>query len=254
MGNRLDLDALLNEQLPLWGVCEHEGSCVIAAAFPYLLPESYYAGRNVSRYAAVRDYHTVCGNRLKQACALLQAAFPEAEFRWYCDNSPLPELALAQQAGLGVRGRHNLLITEPFGSWIFLGEIVTTAPLFRYMPPGGEPPAASLCNHCGSCLRACPTGALSENGFDRERCLSRISQRKGELTPDEAALLRQTHTAWGCDLCQEACPHNRIQARPLPEFLDDPIACVAEDTPLEGRAFAWRGKAVIRRNIRNLDA
>jgi len=240
---------LLAPLLPLWGVCEYEGESVIVAVFPYLLPGEYYAGRNTSRYAVPRDYHEVCGARLESACALLRAAFPGQAFRPHCDSTRLPEVALAVQAGLGARGRHGLLITKEYGSWVFLGGIATSARL----PAVHRPPSPVSCGHCGACARACPAGALGADGFCREKCLSHITQRRGTLTPKEQALLRRAGTAWGCDLCQEACPHNRgARIAPLPEFLLDPIARVTKDTPLAGRAYAWRGEAILRRNVRIL--
>ena len=229
----------LNALLPLWGTCEHEGKTVLSAAFPYLLPEEHYAGRNVSRYAVVRDYHAMCAARLEQACALLEGA------SWHCDSNALPEVELAAKAGLGVRGRHNMLITETYGTWVFLGEIVMRRAAWKAAPAF----QAARCTGCNACARACPTGALGEEGFCREKCLSHITQRKGELTPEEIARMREANTVWGCDLCQEACPHNRgVRIDPLPEFLLDPIAHVAADTPLAGRAYAWRGEGVVKRN------
>jgi len=236
------MHSLLDTLLPLWGICEYEGNSVIAAAFPYLLPEECYAGRNVSRYAVPRDYHGICGARLEKACALLREAFPGEEFRWHCDSSALPEVELAIKAGLGVRGKHNLLITEEYGSWVFLGEIVSSAKL-----TGNCQLSTVNCTQCSACVRACPTGALGEWGFNKAKCLSFITQRKGVLSPEEEALLREAGSVWGCDLCQEACPHNRnAKIAPLPEFLREPIAHVTENTPIEGRAYAWRGEAVVR--------
>ena len=237
---------LLNPLLPLWGTCKHEDKTVIAAVFPYLLPEEHYAGRNIARYAVPRDYHEVCGARLESACALLRAAFPGEEFRWHCDSTALPEVALAEKAGLGIRGKHNLLITKDYGSWVFLGEIVTSAKLTVLCPL-----STVNCTQCNACIKACPTGALNQDGFEKGKCLSCITQRKGALSPEEQALMARTGIAWGCDLCQEACPRNHgAKIEPLQEFLLDPIARVTQDTPLAGRAWAWRGEEVIRRNIR----
>ena len=244
MRDLLDPYASLGDTLPLWGVCGHEGKSVIAAAFPYLLPEEHYAGRNISRYAVPRDYHEICGARLEKACALLRAVFPGEEFQWHCDNNSLPEVALAIKAGLGVCGRQNLLITEKYGTWIFLGEILTSAKLTV-----NRQLSTVNCDNCGACVRACPAGALTETGFDKTKCLSFITQRKGVLSPEETALMRQAGAVWGCDLCQEACPRNRgAKTEPLPEFLADPIAYVTENTPLAGRAYAWR-PGCLSRNI-----
>jgi len=239
---------VLDEFLPLRGTCEYEGGCFIAAAFPYLLPEEYYRGRNVSRYAVVRDYHEICGTRLEQACVRLRELYPGKHFEWHLDYPPLPEVHLAELAGLGHQGRHNMFITPAYGSWVFLGEIKSEVHLQscdRHMPKNS-------CASCAApCVAACPTGALRMDGtFDRTICLSAISQRKGGLTPEEADLIRKTGIAWGCDLCQEACLRNKnIRTAPLAEFLDDPVAHVTTQTPLQGRAYAWRGKAVIHRNL-----
>ena len=257
----------LDRLLPLWAVCafpeggsllrsskamiEHPRS-IIVAAFPYLLPETCYAERNIARFAVVQDYHKICGARLEQACELLRAQYPGEEFAHYCDHSPLPEVALAEQAGLGWRGRHNLLITKKYGSWIVLGEIVTTATL-----PGVSNCQLSTvnCQLCPApCIKACPTGALSDTGYDKTKCLSYLSQRKGALAPAVALHLRRTHSAWGCDLCQEACLRNRnVTIDPLPEFLEGAIPTLTPQTPLEDRAYVWRGREALNRNIFNLN-
>jgi len=256
----------LSPLFPLWGVCEAPGGerHVLSAAFPYRLPEEYYAGRNVARYAVGVDYHAVCGQRLERACALLHAAWPGEEFAWFCDsragNAPaagsprfLPEVELALRAGIGVRGRHNLLITKDYGSWVFLGEIVTTAPL---PVPATRPLPPSPCENCPApCLSACPTGALGAATFAPAKCLSAITQRKGALRPEEEAQLRRAQTAWGCDLCQEACLANQSACvHPLPEFLGGALAHVTQQTPIAGRAYAWRGEEVLLRNLRVINA
>jgi len=257
---------LLSKLLPLWGVCAHpEGvtplktrkpmienpRCVIVAAFPYLLPDEYYRERNIARFAVPRDYHEICGARLEQACELLRPLYPGEEFAYYCDHSPLPEVALAEHAGLGKRGRHNMLITELHGSWVVLGEIVTSAEL----------PCCSNCQlptaNCQSCpapcIKTCPTNALSNSGYDKAKCLSFLSQRKGELGPEIARQMRLSRTAWGCDLCQEACLRNQnAKIEPLPEFLTGAIAELTAKTPLKDRAYAWRGREALDRNVGNL--
>ena len=256
----------LNKILPLWASCalpqgiallptrkqmiEHPRS-VVVAAFPYLLPEEHYAGRNIARFAVGRDYHQAVGERLEQACALLREEYPGEEFAHYCDHSPLPEVALAEHAGLGYRGRHNLLITEQYGSWVVLGEIVTSAALPIMQP------AALRTNYCDKCpmlcVKSCPTGALSETGFDKLKCLSYRSQRKGDLAPETATHLRAMHSAWGCDLCQEACVRNKhVRIDPLAEFVQSAVAQLTPHTAIDDRAYVWRGREILNRNIENL--
>lgn len=213
---------------------------VIVALFPYRYPDR--PGRNLSRYACVPDYHEAAGGLLRAAAQQMARQFPSYCFEAFIDNSPLPEVEAACRAGLGVRGDHGLLIHRQFGSYVFIGEIVTDAPL----PVRDREPA--VCPHCGACAAACPSGCV---GGDRERCLSRVSQRKGELTGREQDLLRRGGLVWGCDICQEACPLNavaRIHPHPVlapyrPRLADEDLEC------LEGKAYGWRGKAVLQRNL-----
>lgn len=263
----MTLREVMDAAAPLWGLCPFDAvadrlidcrakqrlpagaQTILIAAFPYLLPPALYAGRNLSRYAVVTDYHAVALRRLEAACDRLRALYPGAAFAAFADNSPIPEVGAACAAGLGVRGDHGLLITERYGSYVFLGEIVTDLPLAAEAQP------IRGCLHCGRCAADCPAGSLRPEGVDRDRCLSAVTQRKGALTPAEQALLIACGCAWGCDLCQEACPMNRTAAaEPLPEFLEAPAAAATPGCDLTGRAFAWRGRAVIERNLALLAA
>jgi epoxyqueuosine reductase len=228
------LDALL----PDWAACAYadvaghllpcraaawlpaRAQSVLMAVFPYRLPETLYAGRNVARFAVVPDYHRVILARLEQACDLLRTTYPAEAFVPFVDNSPIPEKHTAVHCALGVLGRHTLFVHPRWGSWVFLGCIVSTidkSHWTRYNEAVHVPPpaACTACDH--ACARACPVGAIGENGVDRTRCLSFRSQRKDA---DRAALAAQSGVLWGCDLCQEACPLNAHTAvQPLPEFV-----------------------------------
>lgn len=225
---------------------------VYVAAFPY------YAGDgpgNLSLYCRGADYHMVVRDRLEQVCGVLRDTYPVHTFLPGADNSPLPERTVAWLAGVGLRGEHGLLLVPPYGSYVFLGTILTTLPLPT--PKSPSPP----CEGCGACRKACPTGALGADGFCLERCLSHLTQKKGDLTDQEAAWIRNSPTVWGCDLCQKACPHNRKAAlTPLPEFREDLISSLALDQvagltnktfrSLYGkRSFSWRGPGPLKRNL-----
>ena len=224
---------------------------VLVAAFPY------YAGDeagNLSLYARGEDYHRVLRRRLNPVCDFLSEQYPGELFLPAADSSPLPEREAAWLAGLGLRGRHGLLILPPYGSYVFLATILTGAAIPL---PAAEP--APPCPGCGRCAAACPAGVPEDGGYDR--CLSALTQRKGALTGEEEARLAAHPLIWGCDLCQRACPYNReAQWSPLPEFREGLIPrLTAED--LAGltnrtfgekygdRAFAWRGPTVLRRNL-----
>lgn len=218
---------------------------VISVLFPYYLGEEFYENSNVSRYAVSEDYHIITSELMQKAVERLRRLYPENVFEPFVDNSPLPEVRCAVNAGLGVLGRNSLFINEKYGSWVFLGEIVTD----RYFEPyAGQ---AMLCSGCSECVKSCPMGAITEKGIDRERCLSFLSQRKGELPDAVREKMAEYNCVWGCDVCQKVCPRNRnAQITPIRRFFDTAKPVVTEDDSVEGRAFAWRGKAVIERNIK----
>lgn len=217
---------------------------VLVACFPYLLGESDYRNRNVSKYAVVTDYHDVAIARLEKAVADLKILFPNEEFAAFADNSPIPEVRAACHAGLGVRGDNTLLITEKYGSYVFIGAIVTSA---EFDVDENE---IKPCLKCGKCRKSCPSGAISETGFERKLCLSEITQKKGALTAEEEQLMRECGCVWGCDICQDVCPMNKNAAvTEIEEFLASPKAFVSQGCDLEGRAYEWRGRKVIERNI-----
>ena len=254
------IQMIMNTVSPAWGVCGqvpriHSGDAcagaasAIVALFPYYLGEGAYTGANLSRYAAARDYHDIVFNRLRAAVGELEKAFPGESFQAFTDNSPVREVEAAARCGLGVRGDNNLLIHPVYGSWVFIGEIVTSLPLGREAP--GE---VGVCERCGACRRVCPTGALTAQGFEKTRCLSFITQKKGVLTPAEEDAVRQSGCAWGCDLCQLVCPMNaNAKTTPLDEFRKDIRVYLKPEEDSSGRAYAWRGTEVLRRNLEILE-
>ncbi len=217
---------------------------VISILFPYYLGEEFYENSNVSRYAVSEDYHIVTGRIINDIKKRLEDKFPENRFEAFVDNSPLPEVRCAVNAGLGVMGVNNLFINSRYGSWVFLGEIVTD----RFFEPSGA--GVSPCDGCGLCQAACPVNAITGKGLLRDKCLSFLSQKKGELDEETKLLIRETGCAWGCDICQKVCPLNRnAEVTPIREFFATASPVVTKETDIENRAFAWRGKAVIDRNL-----
>ncbi|HOO26287.1 MAG TPA: DUF1730 domain-containing protein, partial [Clostridiales bacterium] len=203
----------------------------------------------ISRYAAVKDYHKIVQNRLEIAAQKLKIFYPDKEFVAFCDNSPIPEVRAALDAGLGVSGENNLLINQKYGSWVFIGEIVTDLKIQSAQGLG-----LKRCIGCGYCVEACPTRVLGKNVFEKNSCLSQISQRKGELKPEEEDLIRKTACAWGCDICQLVCPMNEEkEIGPLSEFKEGFKPHFSRGDDIEDRAFAWRGRAVIERNVKLLE-
>ena len=207
---------------------------VIMCAFPYKVKDK--KPQYISRYAAVPDYHYAAGNYLLKAVEILRKEFPQNKFEYFMDNSPVPEVFAAATAGLGVKGDNNLLITKEYGSWVFLGEIVTDIEIEcqdRY----------SECIHCGACKKMCPEAKESTG------CLSEISQKKKELSENEIHSLQKYGIIWGCDICAECCPLNKgVKIAPLPEFKDGYRDSFTKGEDISGRAYAWRGEKVVNRN------
>ena len=156
----------------------------------------------VSRYAVTRDYHKVIRNRLKKVSANLLNEFG-AQSRYYVDTGPVLERAYAEVAGLGYIGKNTCIIGEPFGSWVFLAVVLTTLDI----PPDDN----GLKIHCGSCTRCidqCPTNAILDNHtINAKKCISYLTIENRGAIPVE---LREQMGNWlfGCDICQEVCPHN----------------------------------------------
>lgn len=218
----------------------------------YLIPYYTVETINLSRYAASLDYHLIIKEINDGLISLIQSEFPSANVKGYGDHSPINERHAALIAGLGILGDNGLIINEKYGSYVFAADVITD------LSPdllGAVPPCEILhCSHCGACKRACPTGILRGEGED---CLSAITQRKGDITEEEQNLMREYNTLWGCDLCQTSCMYNANPMQtPVDFFYRDPIQNLTRDIldsmsdeQFSSRAFAWRKRQTISRNI-----
>jgi epoxyqueuosine reductase len=182
---------------------------------------NYYSGHSpdegpgrgrIARYAWGLDYHDVLGAKLKELEAYIHRAAPRATTRSYVDTGPVMEKAWAERAGLGWIGKHSNLVSPTFGSWLLLAEILTTLEL--------EPdePGTDLCGSCTLCIRACPTGAITEPYVvDAGRCISYLTielRDAGSIPEDLSSKIG--NRIFGCDDCLDACPYN-VNASPTRE-------------------------------------
>lgn len=225
----------------------HNAKRVIVYLFPYYLGEDFYKSSNISKYAVPEDYHQIAGEYLKRIAEQLKAEFPDNEFQCFCDNSPVCEVEAAVLCGLGVKGKNGLLINEKYGSFCFIGEIVTDAQFPCSLPED------RTCLSCGLCEKKCPGKALKEYKVDVSRCVSHITQRKGELSEEQKKIISDSGCAWGCDICQNVCPMNKnVEISPIKEFFDTAKSAYESGDDITRRAFNWRGEAVIERNLKIL--
>lgn len=232
------LECRAKERIP-----QHAKS-VIVYLFPYYLGEDYYTHSNISKYAVPCDYHIVVMNYLNEICHTLKEKYPQNTFEPFCDNSPIREVEAARLCGLGVKGKNGLLINPKFGSFCFIGEIVTDLAMEYSLPED------RTCLACGLCETKCPGKALCGYKVNTAECLSAVTQKKGELSPTQQQLIKQSGIIWGCDVCQNVCPMNKdVSVTPIKDFFKTAKAKYEPSDSIEGRAFSWRGKKVIDRNF-----
>ncbi len=160
----------------------------------------------ISVYARGRDYHDVMKGRMKQLAGWLHAK-SGAAVKVFVDTAPVLEKPLAQRAGLGWQGKHTNLVSRRFGSWLFLGEILTDLAL----PP--DPPETDRCGICQRCIAACPTGAITRPyRLDPRRCISYLTIEHEGPIPAELRS-RMGNRIYGCDDCLAVCPWNKFAQR-----------------------------------------
>ena len=262
MKHELLHEILTRNQIHSYGICDFGGitkflpcrnrerippqaRSVIVCAFPYYTGE--HPGANVCKYAMVPDYHVVVRTILNRACAELEQTFG-ASFVAFSDVSALPEKECALSAGLGFPGVNGLVIHPQYGTFFVIGEIVTDVEF-----PFDQPLAQKICMQCGRCIASCPAQAISMEGIAYDRCLSEVTQRKGELSQQEQELVRKNGLMWGCDGCQNCCPYNQgLPLTDLVEFSSDvqPIVTPENLNRLcKTRAFGYKGKALLKRNL-----
>ncbi|MBE0652912.1 MAG: tRNA epoxyqueuosine(34) reductase QueG [Bacteroidales bacterium] len=168
----------------------------------------------ISKYAYGRDYHKVLKKKLKALLDYVKELLPGTTGRAFVDSAPVMEHAFARNAGMGWIGKNSLLISPSFGSFIFLGEIITDAII-----EADRPEISDMCGNCSLCIDECPTHAIQLGRIvDARKCISYLTiEHKGNI-PEE---YRNNfyNRVFGCDICQEVCPWNRkAEEHTVPDF------------------------------------
>ncbi|OAS84116.1 MULTISPECIES: tRNA epoxyqueuosine(34) reductase QueG [Metabacillus] len=231
----------------------------IALAYPSKLKNAPKSTREDRRGIFCRaswgqDYHTVLRDRLSKLENFLREKVPNIQIKSMVDTGELSDRAVAERAGIGWSGKNCSIITPEFGSYVYLGEMITNFPF----PP--DKPMEDQCGSCTKCLDVCPTGALVQGGqLDSSKCIAFLTQTKGFL-PDEYRS-KIGNRIYGCDTCQTVCPVNKGKDFHLHEEMEpDPEIAKPKLKPLlkiSNRDFkekyghisgSWRGKKPLQRN------
>ena len=162
-------------------------------------------GPKVSKYAFGRDYHKVIKKKLKTLFYQLREEIGEFNGRYFVDSAPVLERDWAKRSGLGWVGKHTLLLSKTHGSFYFLAELILDLSLDYDTPVGDH------CGTCTKCIDACPTNAISENGYylDAKKCISYLTIELRSKIP-ESFKGKMGNWVFGCDICQDVCPWNRF--------------------------------------------
>jgi len=171
----------------------------------------------VARYAYGRDYHKIIGKKLKQLEVFIKTLDSKANTKSFVDAGPILERTFAEKSGLGITGKNCCLITKEFGSWVFLAEIITDViPALPVIPAKAgisenlSTQTFPLCGSCTRCMDSCPTKAIIAPGvIDARKCISYLTiENKKQIPKKFHKILKKEKRLFGCDICQEVCPHN----------------------------------------------
>ncbi len=168
-----------------------------------------------SVYVHGEDYHAVMERMLAELERRLHLVFPDVATRACCDIQPISDRTMALRSGIAWLGKNTNVISPQFGSWVFLGEVLTTLEL------QADEPLETLCGKCTRCIDACPTGALDTPFvLDARRCSSYLTiEKRGEIDPELASKIGID--VYGCDTCQSVCPFNRVASESRTFFRGD---------------------------------
>ncbi|YCA44200.1 tRNA epoxyqueuosine(34) reductase QueG [Bacillus sp. JZ8] len=251
-----DLEKRTNPELLLE---EAKSIIAIAVAYPSKMKDAPRGTKEDRRGIFCRaswghDYHNVLRDRLNKLEAFITEKVPSTRLKSMVDTGELSDRAVAERAGIGWSGKNCAIITPEFGSYVYLGEMITTLP---FEP---DQPVEDGCGTCNKCIDVCPTGALVQGGqLNSNRCIAFLTQTKGFL-PDEFRT-KIGNRLYGCDTCQTVCPENKgkdfhlhAELEPDPEIAKPKLKPLLQMSNREFKekyghvSGSWRGKKPIQRN------
>lgn len=226
------------------------GETIISIGFPYLYNFDEHDSVYFSKYTWGKDYHIVISIYLKKICEYIETLGGKAVY--FVDSNPLPERYIAYLSGIGFLGKNNMLITKKYGSYVFLGEIITD---IKVLP---DKPMEQKCGNCTLCFDSCPTKSINKANSLPNICLSYITQKKDI---DDSWFDKLDGRVFGCDSCQNACPYNkkieRSNIQELKPYEHMKKISLEELINIDNMIFkesysitscGWRGKNILQRN------
>lgn len=239
-----------------------EAKSIIVIGIPYYLddeesPEkegvSFYG--ELARTAWGKDYHYVLREKLEKIAGFIAGKRSGFYYRSFVDTGPLVDRHVAYRAGLGWYGYNSLLMNDEYGSWFFIGYMLNNLDF-----PPDEPMINKGCLGCNLCIKHCPKGAIeAPYKFNASKCLSNILQQKQNIDETDRKILGKS--LYGCDICQQVCPHNKEikketekelypkEALKKPDLLKLLSMSNKEFKEVYGETSAgWRGKKILQRN------
>ncbi|MBD7916402.1 tRNA epoxyqueuosine(34) reductase QueG [Clostridium sp. Sa3CUN1] len=232
-----------------------DGKTIISIAFPYLHDINYF-DNGFSVYTRGTDYHKVVKSYLQKICDFIESKGGEALS--FVDSNFLPERYIAYLGKVGFIGKNNLIITEKYGSYVFLGEIITNLEMETDERDYKEIQNFKECGECELCYKACPSKAINSYKKNSNICVSYFTQKK-DLEDKHIKLLKGR--VFGCDSCQTSCPYNnKIEYSKIEEFYpydfmnrENSLELINSSTKEFKESFfktscGWRGKNVLKRN------
>lgn len=238
---------------------EAKSIIAIALAYPTKMKDAPQSTKSERRGLFCRaswgeDYHTILRSKMAELEAFILQKVPDARLVSMVDTGELSDRAVAERAGIGWNGKNCSIITEEFGSYVYLGEIITTLPI----PP--DQPITEQCGTCTKCIDACPTGAIVQGGqLDSNKCIAFVTQTKTFLADQFREKLG--NRLYGCDTCQQVCPknkgkdfHRHEEMEPDPEVVKPLLKKLLFISNREFKEVfgslsgAWRGKKPLQRN------
>lgn len=226
-GYQADMEWMANPKRQDIHLVMPEVRSLICVALNYYTPHQRPEGKEyakISRYGWGRDYHKILHKKLKALTTWLQEQGEGICARYYADTGPVQDKVWAQQAGIGWIAKNGNVITREYGSWVFLGEVLTNLDLTPDLPH------TEHCGTCTRCIDACPTGAITQPFvIDANRCIAyhtienraeklpdALSEAKPLAKQDGVQAIASPLQGWvaGCDICQDVCPWNQRFAQP----------------------------------------